>query len=56
MYLAVVGLQEEALVSLGAAVERRAFGLAMQLKQPSLDGLRADPGFSRLPAELGLEG
>ena len=56
MYLAVVGLQEEALVSLGAAVERRAFGLAMQLKQPSLDGLRADPGFSRLLAELGLEG
>ena len=55
MYLAVIGLREAALASLEEAVQRGTFGLAMQLRHPSLDGLRADPGFSRLLAALGLE-
>ena len=56
LYHAAVGDVQEALASLTAAVEQRAYDLATLLTLPTLDPVRGDQAFRSLAAKMGLAG
>ena len=56
LYHAAVGGVQEALASLTAAVEQRAYDLATLLTLPTLDPVRGDQAFRSLAVKMGLAG
>ena len=56
LYHAAVGEVQEALMSLTAAVEQRAYDLATLLTLPTLDPVRGDQAFRSLTVRMGLAG